>query len=543
MTDSTPQHFSPINNNWYLIKDKLPLFIKENHKTFTRFIEAYYEWLEKSNNPLYCSFNTEYFSDVDTTPNIFLNKFRTQYLNDFPINILSLGNGVNLKTIIKNIKQFYSSKGSEKSFKFLFRLLYDAYVEIYYPRNDLLVASGNSWIERKTLRVRGLSWENAEYAKNSLIYHKNTITNNISSARIIEIKCNRIDEEDIFELELDNISGNFSTFSSTENLTQFLAGIVGEEATIDLVKNGEIIPLKVYLVNGIQSVTIDTYGLVPGQFITIEPNDNSTSTGKHFSAIVNSVDDTGKTTEILIFNHGYDYRGDPSTFSIYKKESETIKVLLQGTITIQKSIKENGFYDTTKSSPSSGGIIRDNRKYQESSYVLKSELSPEIYIDAVKKLIHPAGVGIFSEILIKDNLNMKVNNVTEITQFVNPLVGNFLPYTFNTIKNLRNDSFPNADPDLYPVGFSDLYPNGFDPGIDLPDENDAEIQHLPRPFEQLKTNVDRVRYSYIPANIDDIDNLNRYWVVYPNPNKNFNLLKNSPLKNLTIDNFLNFRGI
>jgi hypothetical protein len=155
------EKFTPPNLNWISIKEKLPLFIREDYKTFTKFVEVYYEWLQTSNNPVYSIFNSETFSDIEKTPEIFLESFRTQYLNDFPTNVLEINDQLNIRKVIKNIRQFYSSKGTEKSFKFLFRLLYNAYVEIYYPRKDLLVASGDLWIEKKSIRIRGINWNQA----------------------------------------------------------------------------------------------------------------------------------------------------------------------------------------------------------------------------------------------------------------------------------------------------------------------------------------------------------------------------------------------
>lgn len=530
------EKFTPNNLNWYIIKEKLPLFIREDYKVFSRFVEAYYEWLQKSNNPLYSLFNSEYFSDVDTTPEIFLESFRTQYLNDFPINILDKKE-VNIRNVIKNIKQFYSAKGTEKSFKFLFRLLYNAYVELYFPRKELLVASGNLWIERKIIRVRGIDWQTANLAKKSTIYQKNgsTIT---STARIIDIKCIKVNEEDIFEFEVDNINGTFSLKTTDQNLSDFNNNsVLGETAYIDILNNSELSTVEVYLINGISKINITNRGLYPGTFLVVQPKTGYT--GNSFFAIVKTSDEYGIPTEITILNHGYDYRGNSSGFKIYKKEINTLTEITGG-ITIEKLIIESGYYDTIKSSPSSGGVLRDNRKYQESSYVLKSSINPEIYMDIIKKLVHPAGIGVFPEVLIKNNLNMPLKESFLITNQVSPLIGNYLPYTFNTIKNLRDDIFPNGDPTLYPSGLSDLYPNGFDPVVSLPDENSASVPHSPRPFQQIKENVDDIRFTYLPT-VSDINNANNYWVVYPNPNTVSNAINNDvPIKNLKILNFVNF---
>jgi len=93
------QEYESNNLTWAFTKTKLPQFIQEDYKTFSRFIEAYYEWLHKSNNPVYMPFTSEFFSDVDTTPEVFLSNFRIQYLNDFPDNIFSLGDSKNLRNI------------------------------------------------------------------------------------------------------------------------------------------------------------------------------------------------------------------------------------------------------------------------------------------------------------------------------------------------------------------------------------------------------------------------------------------------------------
>jgi len=544
---SIQKSFIPPNSNWYLIKEKLPLFIQEDYKTFTRFIEAYYEWLEKSNNPIYMNFNSEFFGDVDTTPDLFLESFRTQYLNDFPINVLNTS--ANIKNIVKHIKQFYSSKGTEKSIKFLFRLLYSAYTEIYYPRKYLLVASGNLWVERKTIRVRGLKTSDSLKINKSVIYQKKFTSTPLpgqsnytisSSARIISVTPLRITEEDIFELEIDNIIGNFDLYDSQTSLTDYYEGYIGEKVYIDTIDGKEIIPVEVYMINGINDLVVTSTGLNSGDFIEIVPLSltNNSPTGNSFSGVVDSVDSTGKPEKITINNHGYDYRGSTNTFIIRRKNSDSSTDRLSGSFKIEKIMKETGYYETVSSSPSSGGVIRDNRKYQEMSYVIKNMIDPKIYIDNIKKLVHPAGMGVFSEVLYKKNTSIKINKTFYLKTFIKPYLGNFMPYTFNSYKNLRNDFFEYGDLDYYNGNYlTDLYPNGFDPESEIPNEIYATKEHIPRPYKQLKQNVNNITFSYIPS-VSDYSNINNYWVVFPNLNQINN--KTDPIKNLTIEQVIKF---
>lgn len=541
---SIEKSFIPPNNNWFIIKEKLPLFIKEDYKTFTRFVEAYYEWLEKSNNPLYMNFNSEYFTDIDAAPEIFLESFRTQYLNDFPMNVLDVS-GVNIRNVIKNIKQFYSTKGTEKSIKFLFRLLYNAYTEIYYPRKNLLIASGNLWVERKTLRVRGLKWSDYEKVIKSTIYQKkynDTLKRYeiSSSSRIINITALRINEEDIFELEVDNILGNFDLYDSQQSLIDYYEGYIGEKVYIDTLNGKEIKTVEVYLVNGVNDLVITNTGMKSGDYIEIIPSvtNSNNPTGHSFSAIIDTIDSRGIPEKIIINNHGYDYRGSTRSFIIRRKNEDGSFDTLSGSFKIEKLIRETGYYDNTSSSPSSGGILRDNRKNQEMSYVIKNMISPEIYIDNIKKLIHPAGIGVFSEVLYKKNNFIKINKVFYLKTFVKPYLGNFMPYTFNTIKNLRNDIYEYADPDYYGGDFlTDLYPNGFDPGSEIPDEIYAVTEHIPRPFKQLKENIAGIQFSYVPV-VSDSQNINQYWVVFPNPNTLINTT--DAIKDLKIGDVVKF---
>jgi hypothetical protein len=138
-----------------VIAKRVPEFIQNDHPRFVKFIEAYYEWLESSNNPYYMNIASGDFFDIDKTPDLFINRFRRQYLDNFPEEFATNLNGdiPNLKTVIKNIKQFYGAKGTEKSFKFFFRLLYDTFVEFYYPKNDILKASASNWIEKRSIKI------------------------------------------------------------------------------------------------------------------------------------------------------------------------------------------------------------------------------------------------------------------------------------------------------------------------------------------------------------------------------------------------------
>jgi len=280
------QKYESKNLTWSFPKTKLPQFIQEDYKTFTRFVEAYYEWLHKSNNPVLMPFTSEFFADIDTTPEVFLSNFRIQYLNDFPDSIFKLGDQRNLRNIVKNIKQFYRSKGSEKSFKFLFRLLYNSYVDFYYPKKDLIKASGNLWIENVGIKVKNIDISKVFLLKNGIVYQKEETTNTIlSSARVLQVSVEKELNQTITELFIANLVGEFD---ETKPLY------------CDVTINGNTEILKMDLLSVITNITITSRALKINDKIYLKPADSTgIETGSSFFAIVREVDLLGNVLKLI----------------------------------------------------------------------------------------------------------------------------------------------------------------------------------------------------------------------------------------------------
>ena len=131
------------------VPEQLPEFIRADHPTFVAFLEAYYEWMETENQALNISFALPDIADVDDTLEEFVRQFKETYMFNFPEQLAvdsETGSPLDERRIIKNIKAYYKSKGSEKSYKFLFRILFDANVEFFFPKVDILRASDGKFI-------------------------------------------------------------------------------------------------------------------------------------------------------------------------------------------------------------------------------------------------------------------------------------------------------------------------------------------------------------------------------------------------------------
>ncbi len=136
------------NSIKFALGDQLPGFVSSEYPMFQRFLEAYYEWLSEPGNPHYTVQKLLESQDVDTSVDLYLQHLEAEFLNQIPKDV-----EVDKKTLIKNIRSFYASKGTEKSYQFLFNILFNENVEFYYPKNDILRASDGKWSTVTSIRI------------------------------------------------------------------------------------------------------------------------------------------------------------------------------------------------------------------------------------------------------------------------------------------------------------------------------------------------------------------------------------------------------
>ena len=143
-----------------LINRQVPEFVREEHPNFIAFLEAYYEFLEtkqgtKKNDLITVSKNLRYVSDVDVSITDFESNFFNTYAELIPREV-----EVGKATLIKHILPLYLAKGNEKSFKLLFRLLYNEEVEIIQPKLNILRASDGKWLIENAFRISKTIYSN-----------------------------------------------------------------------------------------------------------------------------------------------------------------------------------------------------------------------------------------------------------------------------------------------------------------------------------------------------------------------------------------------
>ena len=159
----------------YHVASISPQYVQEDHENFIAFMEAYYEFLEQDGNVIDRIKNLNDLHDVDKSPDDFVDHLYTNFLHLIPEEAV-----VDKRLLLKHVKDFYRSRGTEKSFRFLLRILFNNNdVEFYYPKRDVLRASDGKWFIEKSLKIGNAFFNSA------LVDDLATIKNKFQGRQII----------------------------------------------------------------------------------------------------------------------------------------------------------------------------------------------------------------------------------------------------------------------------------------------------------------------------------------------------------------------
>lgn len=138
------------------------------------------------------------YKDIDLTLDRFIDYFRNEFMYQIPGNVLA-----DKRNILKHIKDFYQARGTENSFRFLFRILFNEEVEFYYPKVDLFRASDARWYVENIMKIT-TTGDTFDYVNRKLIGVKSGATAKVESATQQHVAGGTITE-----LKLSNIDGKF----------------------------------------------------------------------------------------------------------------------------------------------------------------------------------------------------------------------------------------------------------------------------------------------------------------------------------------------
>ncbi len=446
-----------------LLASQLPEYIQSDFSTFKTFLEAYYEFLEQDQGAQELLQNSRSYNDIDRTIESFIEYFLKQYSNDIPRDAL-----YNKRALIKNIQYLYVNKGNERSYKLLFRILFNKDVEVFYPSTQVLKTSDGKWVQRNSFFM------NALVGSGTSIVGTNVVIESSSSKYPIFIKSRRTASSSlgtssaIHEYFFDNSKNVPIEVGNTIEFQGFKGEVVGAPATATITAPGsgfsvgDILPLvsgqgnsaklkvtKVSSTGGILNVQFINFGIgYSGDFYNYFSSSAATTsqTTFNFSAGAVSITDrllgfkeTGTIVTVTYADASYfadDYQGVilgeffSSTSSAGASSGQTLGGVTASLglvsdaaifVDIGSKIKYPGYYETNDGFISDEIYIQDQDYFQPFSYVLKVDERLNLYKKAVLDILHPAGVKLFGEL----SLNASIDISAEITATLRYLLNNF----------------------------------------------------------------------------------------------------------------------
>lgn len=428
------------------IREQFPQFVRSDYNKLVLFIKAYYEWLEQSGNASYVIMNLQEAGDIDSNLEEFYSHFKAMYLDGFPelLAVDESGQTPNKKTLLKKIREFYGNKGTESAYRFLFRVLYDSDLEIYYPSTDILKASDGRWVEPVSIKTTSTNGNALFGAKggNAYQYRGAELSASAFVNSVVQYTFNGLP---ITEFFLTEISGDFAP----DQQVVFV--------------NGDL-----QLTETAYSVLGDFYVETPGSGYRI--GDTVTlfdQNGKGFSAKVQQTGFAGGVKKIEIINSGVNYFASPQgvcadsfLLTIFSDSGQqTAKVYGNRSALTRYP----GYFLGNRGKVSSNKKIQDGHYYQNFSYELKAAVSLDTYFGVLKSVIHPAGMKMFGSVLVKKTISNTITSSTQATYYETPIIGKYTPYKTTTSVDLRDNGVTTSGFWLGATG--DLYPLGYNPYI------------------------------------------------------------------------------
>lgn len=296
--------------------------------------------------------------------NDFVRWFRVEFIPSIPKEMLA-----DVSKFVKHSRQFYKAKGTQKSYRLLFRILFNEEIEFYYPWRDMLRASDAKWIEPRTLRVRSLVGSPFGFIGQQI-----RGVDSLSSALVEDVISFTLGANTIYELSLNRLSIS-GVFLPTENIQLEGGSIVARISPI------------------VESLTITSAG--EGYAVNDLIEFQSFSTGDQAQAKIIVVGINGEIEKVQMVNFGAEYDvGSPPMVLFPAAVVPATGVANLGSVGTYP-----GFFLNEDSMLNSTKYLQDGHFYQQFSYVLKVNQSIDRYRDIVKKLVHPAGLVFFGELL------------------------------------------------------------------------------------------------------------------------------------------------
>jgi hypothetical protein len=417
-----------MNNISTFVQSQFPQFVQEDYPALIAFIEAYYKFLELEKNPQDILSNLIAYADIDRTLDEFVSKFEKQYLNGLPQQVKG-----DKRTFMKYVKDLYNTKGTEESFRLLFRLLFNEEIEIAYPKQQMLRLSDGKWSQRVSVKVildGGVDTSNV-LNKKIKIWTANGVINTYIKDFVYQ-------SDGIYEVFIDKTFGinvapgdrvtglgfGATTVPTTSKMLVLNPGSgfhIGQVFDVSSVMGAgtKIKVTKVDANGGIKRAAFIQFGTGYEADFMVQFAASTRKSGAldPFQAYTNGFEENVLVTKVTYFASDYveiDYSGQVVASSYtndYKPDNAQAATTQPAVIQFYLGAlcTYRGEYTTADGFLSDVNVIQDGYLYQDFSYVIKTKHMLSEFASVVKKLCHPAGTIMFGEVSLESNIDVGVS--------------------------------------------------------------------------------------------------------------------------------------
>lgn len=413
-----------------IVAGQFPFFVQEDYATFIAFMEAYYTFLDKQK----LTRSLESIKDVDNALDEFIQLIKREIAPEIP---------VTNKFFLSNSKKFHLSRGSEESYRTLFRLLLKKEIDILYPADKMLRVSDGQWQQDISFFIKVTAGDPFSLQNDFLLI---TTAISLPAPRRIKVFVKKVQQVetalDIYEVFIAR--NYFGTLAANDVISYkgVSAKIVPTTSRVKIVqagagfKIGQVFNIttptasgmlakvtKTTEEGGISRLQIVAFGVgYPRDFffdITGQPIGQSAQ--GIFNKKISQTDTISNNSDYGVIN-SYDYHGDyvdgnyvgeilGDFYSATSSEESTITIA-RLRVELGALAVYPGFYASSRSLIDDDSYIQDGEYYQDFSYVIRLDEKLTTYKDAVLSILHPAGRKMFGEFLIDSafNLSMEISN-------------------------------------------------------------------------------------------------------------------------------------
>lgn len=374
------------------VKSLFPEFVSEDHPAFIEFMEAYYSWLDSRGQPLHEARKLLENQDIDTVEEEYEEHLFNEFLSILPRSLVA-----DRSIVLKNIKQFYGAKGTEKSFKFLFRILFNSDSYLYYPKVDILRTSDGKWIQNQTLRLTNVVGD----------------VRRIRAQKIRGLKTNTVAFVERFYGITFLATGAYELVLNTASITG--AFEPGETIVCSFQEDGNTVTITGTASPLVAKIKVikPGRGYKLGDLLKIQD-----AFGEGAIIRASEVDDNGSIIACNVKEYGIGYNTNFPPSQV-KFIDSIHPELIPGTgqlnpdvavvnLVLGATTKYGGYFRNADGQLSTNKYIHDGFFYQQFSYVTFTDRSYNEYKDVMNKVVHPLGFKHFGGISLVHEGNTAV---------------------------------------------------------------------------------------------------------------------------------------